>query len=196
MPATSGAISGNTTLTVIFTDNFTGTNGSPLSASWQIPTVKLFTYRRRYSFGGFQLQSNQAVSVGTGFDAEQVVGQSLLNPTLQADLNASANLVGLMARIQTNGDAYVGLITKDGTPEIGIYNGLTKTLTVLASGTPGSNSLTGVKFIVNGSTLTMQNSSGNTLVTTTDKTLSAPGGVGIFAEGAGGILDNFSVSGP
>ena len=158
--------------------------------------MKLFTYRRCYSFGGFQLQSNQAVSVGTGFDAEQVVGQSLLNPTLQADLNASANLVGLMARIQTNGDAYVGLITNDGTPEIGIYNGLTKTLTVLASGTPGSNSLTGVKFIVNGSTLTMQNSSGNTLVTTTDKTLSAPGGAGIFAEGAGGLLDNFSVSGP
>src|SRR5262249_50846756 len=85
----------------LFADNFSGTGA--LSSRWQIPPLPekfQFTYRRLRGFGGFQ-QNNAAISVGAGFDVEQVLSQSLLNPALAAQVDASqAMAVGVAGRIQ------------------------------------------------------------------------------------------------
>jgi hypothetical protein len=89
----------------------------------------------------------------------------------------------------------VALLTKTGTAEICYFDALKNSLTVLAAASAGTSSAT-LKFVVNGSSLALYlNGSSTALVSITDTTLSSAGGVGIFAQGAGGILDNFSVTG-
>lgn len=171
-------------------------------AHWQIPALPpalRFSYRRQLGFGGFQLQNNAAISMGTApFVCEQVAGVSLLNPTLQGDVNASNSqtlAVGLAARIQSNGNAYVAALTHDATAEILLFNGARNTFTVLASAPAGTNAAT-LQFVLNGPALSLfMNRSGTPLLSVNDTTLVSAGGAGLFAWGPNGIIGNFSVSG-
>jgi plastocyanin len=195
------AISNTVTLsrTTPFSDTFTGV-GPNLDADWQVPPLptKLFyTYRLRLGFGGFA-QNNAAVSVGTSFDGAQVTGLSLQNPTLNAIVNAGGSgtiAVGLMARVQTNNDAYLAVLTSAGNAEIWLFHAATNTITVLGSkpAPPGINTL---QFVANGPILSLYlNGSGTALVTANDSTLSGAGDVGIFSWGPNGTINNFTVSG-
>jgi hypothetical protein len=191
-----------------FADSFTGSTG-PLSGSWQnppsfTPSAYRFQYRRKAPSPtvSFQLNNNAAGSPGSSsssFAADQVAGVSAQNVTLQADLNASnalsqAGAVGLFARLQSNGDAYVARITHSGTAEILLYHGASNSFKVLGSAAAPGNNLVGVQFRVNGSSLALfLNGSSTALVSVTDSTLTSAGGVGICAWGANGSVDNFSV---
>jgi hypothetical protein len=182
-----------------FSDSFTRANASTIGTGWQPLSEKLlFTYRRRMASGGFALQNNAAVSTGSGFNIERVAGKSFLNPTLQAKLdasNAQVQAVGLLVRIQSNGDAYGALLTNSGQAEIILYHGSSNSITVLASASAGTNSAT-MTFTVSGSKLSLYlNGSNTALVSVTDTTLSSAGGVGILGWGPNGVIDNFSVSG-
>jgi streptogramin lyase len=184
-----------------FGDTFTGSPGSPLSASWQIPPVaQRFAWRRRTGLSGFVINNNnQAVSTGPDtFSAEQVVGQTFLNPTVQADVNVGTALaVGVMARVQSNGDAYVAWLTDTGQAQIALFSAETNTFTVLASANAGITAGT-LQFVVNGSNLSLYQIVGGSptlLVSVVNMALSAPGAVGIFAWGPGGTVDNFVVVG-
>jgi hypothetical protein len=184
----------------LFSDNFNRANSSSLGSSWQIPPLPekfLFTYRRRLGFGGFQLQSNKAVSLGSAaFDAEQVTGGiSLLNPSLQADVNASnAAAVGLVARLQSNGDAYVGVLTNGGQAQIWFFHAATNSFTVLNSANAGTNAAN-LQFTVSGSSLSLYVNGTLKVSVASDTSLPSPGGVGIFAWGPGGSIGNFWVNG-
>jgi lysozyme len=172
-----------------------------LNGSWQIPPLAAafhFQYRRPAGFSGFQIAGNTATSLGPSFSAMQVGDIALLNPTLQADVDASqAAAVGLLVRMQGNGDAYVGVLTSAKTVEILVFHGATDTVQTL--GTPIDVGVTSgtLKFTVTGGatptlTLFLNNVqeaqvTGNTAITTF-------GGVGIFAQGANGIVGNFSGS--
>jgi parallel beta-helix repeat protein len=182
-----------------FGDNFDGR--SSLGANWQIPSVgRRFTWQRRTVLSGFGVSSDHAVSSGPGpFAAEEVTGQPpFANPTVQADVNVgTAFAVGVMARLQSNGDAYVAWLTSTGQAQIALFNAATDTFTILQSANAGITSGT-LQFVVNGSTLSLYQivSGGPTLlVTVSNSALAAPGGVGMFAWGAGGIVDNFMVVG-
>jgi hypothetical protein len=184
--------------TVPFSDNFTGTGS--LSSNWQIPALPekfLFVYRRRPGFGGFT-ENNKAISVGTGFDAEQVVGLSLLDPTITADVTLNgAQAVGVAARIQGNDNAYVAVLTSDGQARIGFFNAATNSITDLAtpaSGLPTVGTFT-LQLVVSGSSLSLYVNSVLKVSVPIDQSIAAPGGFGIFALGAGASVDNFSVSG-
>jgi hypothetical protein len=190
-----------------FADSFTG-NGSPLSGSWQIPpsftpTAYRFQYRRKAPSPtvAFQLTSNAAAALGSSssFAADQVAGVSAQNVTLQADLNASAAMsqaVGLFARLQSNGDAYVARITHSGTAQILLFHGASNSFTVLGSAAvPGNANLATLQFRLNGTSLSLfLNGSSTALVSVVDSTLTS-GGVGICAWGANGTVGNFSVGG-
>jgi predicted outer membrane repeat protein len=204
-----------------FFDNFNRADSPSLGFDWQIPplaaalqftyrrpplaTALRFTYRRQAEFG-FQLQSDTAVSLSTSFNAAQVTGQVLLNPTLQADVNASnpqVLAVGLLARIQSTYEAYAAVLTNTGTAEILLVDGVSKTFTVLGSALAGTKVAT-LTFTVTGTgtgtTLSLfLNGSSTALVTVTNSaqtTLDRAGGVGIFGWGPNGVIDNFSASGP
>jgi uncharacterized delta-60 repeat protein len=184
------------------TDNFNGPNPPSLGPNWEAPPLATqfrFTWHRRLAFGGLSQQNYEAVSDGSTFSGAQIKGLSLQNPTLQADVNAGDSqtlAVGLMARVQSDGNAYVAVLTNSGNAEIWLYQGNTQTFTVLASAAAGATSGT-IQFVVNVSslTLTFTGSGPPVVVNATDTTLTAPGGVGIFAQGPNGIIDNFSVSG-
>jgi hypothetical protein len=79
-----------------------------------------------------------------------------------------------------------------------LVNVITGTRNVLAVSAPTTGSITSgtLQFVVNGSSLALY-LLGNPapLVSTEDPTLTAPGGVGIFASGPGGIVTNFVVGG-
>jgi hypothetical protein len=179
----------------LFSDNFNGTGS--LSGSWQIPPLPqkfLYTHRRRLGFGGFT-ENNKAISVGTGFDAEQVAGMSPLNPTLTADVdasNAQALVAGLMARLQPNGDCYAGILTNSGQAEIVLFYAATNSFTVLKSANAGGNTGT-MTFSVINNTLSLVCGTAN--ISINDFTLASAGGAGIFAWGPNGTIDNFSLSG-
>jgi hypothetical protein len=183
---------------VTLIDNFI----DPVTQGPTIPPLEgpfRFTYRHHIGFGGFALQNNAAVSLGSSpIVAAQVAGPAVLNPTLQADVNASnsqAPAAGLAARIQSNNDAYVAALTHDGTAEILLFHGATNTFTVLASAPAGTNSAA-LQFTLNGSNLSLfVNGSSTPLVSVTDTTLTTAGGAGIFAWGPNGIVSNLSVSG-
>jgi hypothetical protein len=189
-----------------FSDNFNRT-GPGLGSSWQLPPSFIsgfypFQYRRHVSAPpvGFQLSNNQAVSTDSSWQvaADQVVGLSLLNPTVQADVTVSGNqAVGLLARAQSNGDAYVARLTAtaNGTAQIWLYHGATDTFSLLKSQT-GVGTTGTLKFTITGATPTLTlfmggvqavQVTGNTAITTA-------GDVGIIAWGPNGIIDNFSAS--
>jgi hypothetical protein len=184
-----------------FADDFNRA-GPGLGENWQIPPLPSalrFHYRRQLGFSGFQLQGNAvAVSMGTSFNAEQVAGLPLLNPTLKADVDASASqslAVGLSARIQPNGNAYVAVLTHTGIAKILLFNGASNTCSVLASNpAPGGVNAATLQFVVNGPSLSLF-VNGSPVVSVSDSTLGGAGGVGLFAWGANGVVDNFSVNG-
>jgi hypothetical protein len=182
----------------VLKDEFNRADSATLGPGWQIPPLSpalRFTYRRRLGFGGFQLLSNAAVSVGPSYDGEQVTGVSLHDATLQADVNAGNSqtlAVGLLARIQSNGDAYGAILTNSGLAEIILSHGATNSFTVLGMVTVGTN-VANLQFSVSGSTLSL--SCAGASISLNDNILTAPGGVGLFAWGPNGIIDNFSVSG-
>jgi microcystin-dependent protein len=165
----------------------------------------LFRYRRPLGFGGFQMVNSTAVSVGTSFDAVQDDGLSLLNPIVQGDVDASASqvmAVGLIARIQRNGNAYVAALTHDKTAEILLFHGASNTFTILDS-RPAATNVATLKFTVTGTgpatTLSLfLDNSATPLVQVTGSmqtTLDSAGGAGVFAWGANGTIDNFSLKG-
>jgi hypothetical protein len=192
----------NISVQTTITDNFNGPDAPALGPNWEappLPTQMRFTWHRRLAFAGFSQQNYAAVSDGSTFSGAQIKGLLLQNPTLQADVNAGDSqtlAVGVMARVQSDGNAYVAVLTNSGNAEIWLYHGATQTVTVLASAAAGGTSGT-LQFVVNVSslTLTFTGSGPPVVVNATETTLTAPGGVGIFAWGPNGIIDNFSVSG-
>jgi hypothetical protein len=111
--------------------------------------------------------------------------------------------VGVFARAQSNGNAYVAVLTHDGTAEILLYDAATNSFNMLASASAGANTAAPLVFSVTGTgtstTLSLfLNNSSTPLVSvtgSTQTTLDGPGGVGIFAWGPNGLIDNFSVTG-
>jgi hypothetical protein len=183
---------------VDFTDNFNATGS--LSSNWQVQQKFLYTYRRRLGIGSGFTENNKAISSGAGFDAEEVVGPPLLNPQLIAQVDASQALAaGLIARIQSNDNAYVAVLTNSGQAQIWLFNA--DSYTVLASTNAGTNAGTLAFTITGDTTPTLSlylNGSSTPLLTVTptgSNILAGAGGVGIFAWGANGSIDNFSVSG-
>src|SRR5262249_51534329 len=138
----------------LFADNFTGTGA--LSSNWQrppLPEKYLFIYRRP---GPGFTENNKAISTGTGINTEQAVGLSLLTPTLVGDVDASQALAaGLIARIQSNSDAYAAVLTNAGNAEIWRVNGINQTHTVLATTNAGTNVGTLTFTITGGATPTL-----------------------------------------
>jgi hypothetical protein len=186
------------TVKAAITDDFNRANSPSLGTDWQItplPDKLRFTYRHREGMGGFALQGGQAVSASTSVATEQVAGLSLQDSTIQADVDVSGSqsvAAGLMARIQSNGDAYVAVLTHSGTAEIWLFHASDNTFKVLDS-EPAPVGVNTLQFVVNASSLTLY-VNGSLTASATDSTLNAPGGVGIFAWGPGGIIDNFSVT--
>jgi uncharacterized membrane protein len=187
-----------------FSDDF-NRGGTDLGTPWQIPPLLnalRFHYRRPMGFSGFQLQGSPAqgaaVSVDTSFNAEQVSGLPLLNPTLTADVDASnsqSKAVGLIARIQGNDDAYVGVLTHTGVAEIWLFHGTTNMYTPLDSeAVPGNPNVATLQFVVNGPVLKLF-VNGALAAHASDPTLTGSGGVGLFAWGTNGVVDNFSLNG-
>jgi streptogramin lyase len=220
--SSSGLLSGTPTalgtysITVIATDS-NGASGSqpylltvadpPLTYSgFRVPPLPpglRFTYRRilGVGFGPFQITSNSGgTSTGTGFDGEEVTGiPPLLNPTAEANvIVGSSQAAGLMARVQPDGSAYVAVLTSTGQAQIWLLNAITGTRNVLAVSPSSKGSITSgtLQFVVDGSSLALY-LLGNPapLVAVMDPTLTTAGGVGIFAWGPGGIVNNFVVDG-
>jgi hypothetical protein len=122
---------------------------------------------------------------------------------VQADVTlGSATAVGVFARLQSDGDAYVAVLT-NGQAQIWLFTGANDTVTVLGTASYTATPPTTLKFTVTGTgtgtTLSLTDGNGNPLLTPVTgsalTTLNSAGGVGIFAQGAGGTVDNFSVSG-
>jgi hypothetical protein len=204
--AMASGVSGTATVTNL--DNFNRANSGNLGSNWQVPrsfqsAASHFQYRRPAS-SGFQLSSQKAVSFtapGAPFAAAQAVGLSLLNPTVQADVTlGSATAIGLFARAQSNGDAYVAVLIS-GKAQIWLFHGATGAITVLGTATYTATPPTTLKFTVTGSgtstTLSLTDGTANLSLTVTGSTLTtlnSAGGVGLFAQGTGGTADNFSVN--
>jgi hypothetical protein len=169
-----------------------------LGPNWQAspPAGHRFLYRRQVSFP----LDNAAVSVGASFDTAQVTGQSFLAPTLQANVDASQATVGLFAREQSNGDAYVAVLTNSGMAQILLFHGASDTYSLLGFAAAGTNA-GALTFTVTGTgtgtTLSLSVNGGPPLLVTNSAqtTLDSAGSVGLFAAGANGLIDNFSVSG-
>src|SRR5262249_10486829 len=147
--------------------------------------------------GGFVLQGNEAVS-STGLAADEVKGLSLSNPTVQAFVDATnaAQFVGVLARVQPNGDAYVAALTPSGYAEFLLFHASTNTYSPLGTAQYVGLTAATLQFVVNGPNLSLYlNGSNTAAVTFSDPTPLAAGGVGIISYGASGIIDNFSVNG-
>jgi hypothetical protein len=206
----------NYTLSVsglVFADNFDRANAPTLGANWQtsdifVPPQLRFHYRWQLPLAQFQVQNDAAVSVVSSGSlpnaAAQVSGESLQNLTVQADVNAKdpqSIAVGVLARVQGNGDAYVAALTHDGTAEILLFREASATFSVLKSAPAGTNSAT-LTFTVTGTgpatTLSLYlNGNAIPFLSVTGSmqtTFDTAGGVGLCAWGANGVIDNFSVS--
>jgi hypothetical protein len=197
-----------------FTDNFNRPNATTLGPDWQfsgsfVPAALRAHYRWRLPLPYFQVQNGVAISVvpnaSTKIAAAQVTGQSLQDPTVRAYVDASAPqsvAVGVFARAQSDSDAYVAALTHGGTAEILLFHPATNTCSVLASASAGTNAAT-LTFTVTGTgpstTLALfLDKSSTPLVSASGSTqtiLDSAGGVGLFAWGADGLIDNFLVSG-
>jgi hypothetical protein len=130
--------------------------------------------------------------------SQVAVVPAVQNPIVQAAVNVgSAQAVGVVARLQNNGDAYVAALTSQGVAEILLYHAASNTFTVLGSKpVPGGLTSATLLFTVNGSTLSLFiNGSSSALITVTDTTLVSAGGVGLFAQGGGGIVTSFLAAG-
>jgi hypothetical protein len=185
---------------VDFADTFNRADAPTLGGNWEVaPLLPALRFQHRRLLGGFELQNDSAVSsAATPFTVSQVTGLSLLDPTLQADVNASNSpAVGLVARIQANGDAYVAALTNAGVAEILLYQAARNTYTVLQEASvPGGATSATLQFVVSGSTLSLFiNGSSTPLLSVTNTAQSTAGGVGLFAQGAAGIIEDFSVTG-
>src|SRR5262249_17894393 len=186
-PSSTGAVAMGACEALVFGDSSPGPAPAPLSSSWQmapLPEKYLFTNRRRYGFGDFQLQGGQAVSAGTYVDGEQVAALSMQDPTLQADVSlGGSQAVGLMARVQSNGDAYVAALTTAGNLEIWLFTEANNSYTRLGPSKSAGGAASGtLQFVVNGPSLTATfiGSGPPVVVPATDPTLTTSGGVGIF----------------
>jgi hypothetical protein len=196
-----------------------------LTGNWQIPPMFMpsamrFTYRRNVyapTVGSFQLNSGSATplqAAASPFTAEQFIGLSLSNPILEADVSpaiGSANIsaIGFFARSQSNGDAYVAMLSIDSTgttetAEFGLFHGASSTFTVLKSAPMTVAATTTLRFTVTGTdtgtTLSLVDvgNGGVSLLSLSGSpltTLNSAGGVGIFAQGANGTINNFLVGG-
>jgi hypothetical protein len=190
---------GNIYLNGPFSDNFVRPDAPTLGPDWQAPPLPekyRFTYHRRLGVGSFALQNNAAHSVGTSIDAEQVVGKLLLNSVLSANVdasNAGALVVGLLARIQSNGDAYGAILTNGNMAEIILFHASSNSFDVLGTPMAAGSNAGNLTFTVNGNNLSLV--CGTASFSVIDNTLTAPGTVGIFAQGPNGIIGNFSVTG-
>ena len=103
--------------------------------------------------------------------------------------------------LRLGGDAYVAVLIS-GKAQIWLFHGGTGAITVLGTATYTATPPTTITFTVTGSgtstTLSLTDGTGHLSLTVTGSTLTtlnSTGGVGIFAQGAGGTVDNFSVSG-
>jgi hypothetical protein len=183
-----------------FADTF-NRSGSTLGGNWNSLVSSqekyLFAYRRRYPVGGFVLQGNAAVSA-SGLAADEVKGLSLSNPTVQAFVDATnaAQFVGVLARVQANGDAYVAALTPSGVAEILLFHASTNTYSPVGTSKNVGVAAATLQLVVNGSNLSLYVNGSNTAAATfSDPSPLAAGGVGIISYGANGIIDNFSVNG-
>jgi hypothetical protein len=167
---------------------------------WQTPSLPAaafrFQYHRQFGFGSFQ--TSTGTSIGTSYDAAGLGELTVLNPTLQANVDATQATAGVFARMQANGTAYVALLTSSKTVEIGVFYGDTDKLQIL--GTPVNVGATSgiLTFTVTGGatpTLTLSFNGVQKVQITGDTTITGDGGVGIFAQGANGIITNLTVSG-
>jgi hypothetical protein len=187
-----------------FSDDFDRPDSANLGANWEIPPLApafRFQYRRQSGFAGFEVLNNAAVSVGTSFDAEQFAVGSLLNSTLQADVDASDGqntAVGLFARMQANGNAYAAVLTHTGMAEILLIHGGTDAVPqMLGQFDVGVTSGRLIFTITGGATptLTLFVNGTQAVQVIGDPSLPTAGGAGIFAQGANGIIDNFLING-
>jgi hypothetical protein len=189
-----------------------------LTGNWQVPPMFMppgmrFSYRRKVyapTVGGFKRNGGSVTplqGVASSF-AEQFTGLSLLNPILQADVTpANGSAIGFFLRAQANGDAYVGMLSKNGagteTAEILLFHGATGAFTLLSSAPMTSAATTTLRFTVTGTgtgTILSLFDVGNsatllTLTGSSQTTLNSAGAVGIFAQGAGSTVDNFLAGG-
>jgi hypothetical protein len=107
-----------------------------------------------------------------------------------------------MARLQTGGDGYGAVLTNSGQAEIVFFHEASNTFTVLHSQNVGTNIGT-LQLVVTGGASPTLALYFNNLVTplysitpSGSNILASAGGVGIFAQGANGTIDNFSVTSP
>ena len=126
-------------------DSFERPDSATLGSNWAVSADgpnAVHPYRRRgySSFPGGRQPGGQQQSDGL---RRRAGGRSigLENPTIQAGVNASddqALAVGVAARIQSNGDAYVAVLTHDRRAEIWLVRN--QTITVLAfAATPATS---------------------------------------------------------
>src|SRR5262249_23035774 len=126
------------------------------------------------------------------------------NPTLEADVDATNSqtvAVGVATRIQSNGDAYVAVLTHAKTAEIWLINTVKETSSVLASApAPGGITAGTLRFdVADGATPQLTLSlNGTQLLQITPNggdVLPSAGGIGIFASGPFAIIDNLGFTG-
>ena len=168
------------------------------SANWTVapnPTSDKFP-------GVYAISNNQAVAEGTQHSSAIINGFGSANVSVSAFLNLSAatptnNIsAGVLARRDSNNNAYVGELISDGT-NMGVALGI-------AQGFGGFTLLPGTNFVLLGSGTSgvlQLDVSGTSLklyfngqleIGGTDATLPAAGGVGIYSEEGGAVLTNFS----
>jgi phosphodiesterase/alkaline phosphatase D-like protein len=174
-------------------DNFNRPDANTLGPNWAVFTNPFG------ALGSYAITGNQALATGTGINA------AIINGLASADVSASADVTlvnttgghfgGVMAREDANGDAYVGLLFKSGSGAtkqaiLGLY--LNGVLTQFAAQSVGSLSGT-LRLDVLGTALKLY-LNGNLVASTTDATLAAPGGIGLWDHFGGTHFDNFAAS--
>ena len=178
-----------------FSDSFTRTGGSApnLGPSWTLVT------NVNPPAGSFTIVSNQAVAAGTGQNAAIVDDFTPSDVSVSAQVTlpnvAGAVFGGVIARRDNTNDAYAGLLFQMSNDavmlaELQLIRGNVQTnlaTPVTVSSTSGVLRLdaygTALKLYFNGSLL----------LSASDATLTAPGGVGILDEGGGTEFSNFTV---
>jgi uncharacterized membrane protein len=166
----------------------------------QLSPALRFSYREPSGFSGFVLQGNTAVSPPSDLAVSEVSGITPVNPTIQAQVDVShtpAIAVGVAARLQPSGLAYVAALTSDGQAEILLFNAVRRSYTVLASApVPGSPKATTLQFVVQDATLFLfVNGATKPLLTVMNTEIRDSGAVGLFALGGNGFISDFGVQG-
>jgi hypothetical protein len=146
-----------------------------------------------YSVNG----GNQAVAAGTGINAAVYSDLTAPDVSVGADINLPLDGLGhtggVMLREDSQGNAYVGYLTKNGSGTIEritigrYYNGALTPLAFVS--TPGVTSGT-LRLEAFGTQLKLY-LNGTLMVSTTDAVLTAPGGAGLWDKGGGTQFANF-----